>query len=45
MKTYHVTLQVQDILDECINQVALDFRAMRVNDAAAADKYLSLIHI
>lgn len=39
MKTYHVTLQVQDILDECINQVALDFRAMRVNDAAAADKY------
>lgn len=39
MKTYHVTLQVQDILDECINQVALDFRALRVNDAAAADKY------
>ena len=39
MKTYHVTLAVQDILDECINQVALDFRALRVTAGAVADKY------
>lgn len=38
MKTYHVTLLVQDILNECIDQVALDFRALRVTAGADTDK-------
>lgn len=38
MKTYHVTLLVQEILGECIDQVSLDFRALRTTAGAGADK-------
>lgn len=38
MKTYHVTLLVQDILNECIDQVSLDFRALRTMAGAVSDK-------
>lgn len=38
MNTYHVTLLVQEILGECIDQVSLDFRALRTTAGAGADK-------
>lgn len=38
MNNYHVALTVQELLNECIDQVALDFRSVRATGGEAADK-------
>lgn len=38
MKTYRIDLSVRQIMDECIDQVSLDFRAVRAAAGQEADR-------